>query len=180
MNYFDGEKEILRSDNDELVLTNIRVRQSIYSSGFAKISSMMLEEVSGCETTYRSQPIFLIVAIIALIAALGFLIGDSQNLGAIVLSGLAAAASALCFFRSRRQVLSISAGIGRIDSRITRERMETCEQFIDALEKAKNERYTLRISADRLAAFVFFDIVIEVDSVLMNGRRRTSFGAKFS
>ncbi len=57
-----GEKVVMSSLNDELVLTNFRVKYESQSGGGSAYKSIPLHKVSACALTTQTHPIYLIIA----------------------------------------------------------------------------------------------------------------------
>jgi hypothetical protein len=113
-----GEQIISNLNNGRLLLTSHRVRSRVQGLGVSGMTSIMLEDVVSTSILAQSKPILLLIA-----AALGFL-------------GLAAL--------DTRAALSIASAGASIDVAIGESSDHVLRQFIDALEAAKDQRFTDR------------------------------------
>ena len=133
MELFPDERVLLESDTKELVLTTHRVRLQARQFGRARLTSILLSELQGCEISYTSSPSLLIIGGLTLL--FGFLIGDTlaviigTTLGLLIIGA---------YLYSRRQVMQLSAGFVAIKVRVEGMGMQNATRFIDALEAAKN------------------------------------------
>lgn len=140
MNDLPGEKIIIESDNTVLVLTTHRVRYDAMGKGTGwadrtELVSIMLEELAACAIMRTSYPILLLLAL------MGLLIVLLVNGGAIV--GIVLTLVSLGgFLASRRHVLLLaSTGGVRIQVNIASMSLQAVREFIDEVEKVKNQRF---------------------------------------
>jgi hypothetical protein len=140
MTYLLGEKILMESDNKTLVLTTHRVRYDAIGKGKgwadrAELISIMLEEVASCAITRISYPFLLWLALLGL--ALAILAQDRALIGLAI-----AILSAGGYILSRRLVLLItSSGGGQIQINIGGMSLQAVRDFVDEIEKAKNQRF---------------------------------------
>jgi hypothetical protein len=140
MTYLPGEKILMESDNKTLVLTTHRVRYDAIGKGKgwadrAELISIMLEEVASCAITRISYPFLLWLALLGL--ALAILAQDRALIGLAI-----AILSAGGYILSRRLVLLItSSGGGQIQFNIGGMSLQAVRDFVDEIEKAKNQRF---------------------------------------
>jgi hypothetical protein len=140
MNYFPGEKMLVESDNKTLVLTTHRVRYDAIGKGGGwadrtELVSIMLEELASCAITRTSYPFLLLLALVGLVLAI--LVEDRAIVG-IAIAVLFAGG----FFLSQRQVLLLtSSGGGQIQINTGSMSLQAVRDFVDEIEKAKNQLF---------------------------------------
>ena len=140
MNRLPGEKVLLESDNQTLVLTTHRVRYDAIgkSGGWAdrtELVSIMLEELASCAITHIRYPILLLLALVGVLLAViveeRAIVGIAQ---AVFFAGV--------FFMSQRQELLLTAAGGtRIQVNANNMPLSALRDFVDEVERAKNERF---------------------------------------
>jgi hypothetical protein len=138
MNYFPGETLLIESDNKVLALTTHRVRYDAIGRGGGwadrtELVSIMLEEVASCAITRTSYPILLLLALAGLVLAL---LADDMAIIGVALAVLFAGG----FFLSQRQVLLIASAGGKIQVNTAGMSLQSVREFVDEIEKAKNQR----------------------------------------
>jgi hypothetical protein len=116
-----------------LVLTTHRVRLQARQFGRARLTSILLSELQGCEISYTSSPSLLIIGGLTLL--FGFLIGDTLAVTIGTILGLLIIGA---YLYSRRQVMQLSAGLVAIKVRVEGMGMQNATRYIEALEAAKN------------------------------------------
>jgi hypothetical protein len=140
MNHFPDEKVLIESDNKTLVLTTHRVRYDAIGKGGGwadrtELVSMMLEELAACAITRLSYPVLLLLALACLLLAL--VVEDRAIIGVALAIFFVGG-----FFLSQRQVLLlISAGGGKIQVNTGGMTLQAVRDFVDEVEKAKNQRF---------------------------------------
>ncbi len=135
MNLLPNEKVLLRSDEEDLVLTTHRVRYQAKAWRNVEIRSIMLDELASCALTRSKNTMFLVAA------ALSLIFGD-----AVIAAGsgkVLAALLVLAYFTNRRQILALASAGTRISFDIEGMAPETVVQFIERAEAAKNSRYLI-------------------------------------
>lgn len=145
MNLLPGEKILLQSEDKNVVVTSHRARLGMQTTGFSKVTSIMLDEVSTCEVTSTSKPWLLVAALV--IFLIGLYAGTSNNpfsrsdptamLGGTII-GLF---FAIAYFATRQKVISLRSSSGAINLQTQGMSMENAVVFIDTVEAAKNDRY---------------------------------------
>jgi len=143
VNLMPGEKVLLQSEAGTLILTTHRIRHQTESFGYARIISIMHEELASCAMLRTSYPVFLVLA--ALCAAGGLLItvanrGDAAPLG---LGLLLALILVVLFLASRQEVVSLASSGATIRVSTRSMKRGAAKDFLDAIEAAKNARYLL-------------------------------------
>ena len=138
MSLLTDEKVILESERNEVSLTTHRVRYESRKRGFAKVVSIMLGSLTSSEITHRSQPWMLVLAAAFMRFALYLAtVPNSSTFMAIML--IIAGALVVAYFLTREEVVSLASPSAAIKFR-AKSRAST-EQFIDAVARAKNDRY---------------------------------------
>jgi hypothetical protein len=139
MKLIDNETKILESDDKSIILTSHRIRQESKQWGKMQIKSIMLEHVSSCEYDRKSNPIYLIIGLIAMIFGAGLAFGGNQ--GEIGLIGVAIGFVLLIFYWiTIRKGLLVSSSSAKIVMNTNGMKDENIKTFIDKLEEAKNIR----------------------------------------
>ncbi len=127
-----GERIIMSSDNDMLILTNMRVRLNAKNSGNSKLISITLDAVAACGLATRSYPILLLLGLCAVLAGL-----TQHNESQLVLI-IVGVLLVLSYFPSRSAVMTIASS-GKSEIIIPAKGMgrDAIIEFIDALEAEK-------------------------------------------
>jgi hypothetical protein len=131
MELMKGEKQILESDQGQIILTTHRVRLDISMVGRRKIVSMMLNEVSSCSLKYKSNTTLIILAVASFV--LGIMGGSKTIVGGIIGACIFGAA----FYITRKQVLTISSSGESMSIETKGLSSSEVAEFIDSAEKAK-------------------------------------------
>lgn len=143
LNLMSGERVLLKSEGGTLILTTHRIRHQTESFGYARIISIMLEELASCAMVRTSYPLFLVLA--ALCAAGGLLItvanrGDAAPLG---LGLVLALILVVLFLASRQEMVSLASAGATIRVSTRSMKRGEAKDLLDATEAAKNLRYLL-------------------------------------
>jgi len=138
MNLMPGEKQLMESDNRELILTSHRLRFEGKRWGRGQVTSIMLDSLTSCEITYATRPALLVIA--ALIATffvskMGVIMADVFFGGMAVAGGFVVA-----YYSTHRQVISLSSPTASIRLNTGGMSLDVAKRFIDATEQAKSER----------------------------------------
>jgi hypothetical protein len=131
-----GEKKLLSSSDDRLVLTTHRVRFEARARGFSRTTSIMLEEVSACEIASTSKPWLIAVGILALF--IGFYLATPRDDQPKAIGLAVAAVCVLAYVATRRQVISVRSSGGAINVPTRGMGLDKAKEFIDHVELAKN------------------------------------------
>lgn len=137
--YFTDETLIAESDNKQVILTTHRIRHQ--SSSQVNVTSFMLEKVSSIQTTYQSAVVLLILGILFCVA--GPAAGSDPKLKELLPAGLLIGGLLIVIFLvSRKHTVVITAECGtKITFEIKGDKREIMDDFINKIEKAKNDRY---------------------------------------
>lgn len=133
-NLFLGEQVIISSDNNTITLTNMRIRKELRSWGNSFNQSILLQHITSCEVKHKSNPIFLILSAISILASVYYYsqpYGESQ--GQIPL--LFAAAFALIYFLDRRSYIVIGSPSTKMYIKVSGGRTSSLD-FISSVEAA--------------------------------------------
>lgn len=141
MNLMIDEKILMDGDNKQITLTTHRVRQENKKWGKLDLISIMLEQVTSCQYSKKSKPIFLIIGF--LLFGLAFIIGSQEGEdGPVIASGIALFGLVLIiiYFFTIERGLFISSATAKIKLNTKGMKDENIKLFIDKLEVAKNNR----------------------------------------
>jgi hypothetical protein len=144
MKLMADEKILLSSNDDELVLTNIRVRLESESFGHARIVSIMLEELASCAITRISHPVFLVIAVICFLGGALIAANGRGNDNALIAGIVLAVVFVLIYLVNRQQVLALASAGATINVNTQGMKLDDVRAFIDRAEAAKNARYLVR------------------------------------
>lgn len=106
MKLFDNEQLISQSDNNQVVLTSKRIRQT---ENGKDITSIMLEKISSIEVRHQSFIVALVAGIIILAVAFFMLKTDE---GAAQVTAVVGVVLILFYFFTRKHIISISSDGG--------------------------------------------------------------------
>lgn len=141
MNLMIDEKILMDGDNKQITLTTHRIRQENKKWGKLDLISIMLEQVTSCQYSKKSKPIFLIIGF--LLFGLAFIIGSQEGEdGPVIASGIALIGLVLIiiYFFTIERGLFISSATAKIKLNTKGMKDENIKLFIDKLEVAKNNR----------------------------------------
>lgn len=145
MRLLTNEQVIGGFAGDRLTLTSHRLIYKTQSWGKARLSSIMLEELSFIEVGYQSNIRLPVAATITL--GLGFLLQRYANFlglnGALALAfcGLVAIALFVAFLCTRKQVLLIASSGGKIPVDLTGVGFSESEEFFHYVYACKDARF---------------------------------------
>ena len=107
MSLLNGETIILSSENDELLLTNYRVKYEVVSHSRSAYKSVPIKKISACSLSTRSYPIFLVIAGLAMIG-----IFVLPEVGQRIAAGVFAALLVAIYFGTRNGQIEIFSDSG--------------------------------------------------------------------
>lgn len=135
MRLIDGEQVVLESNERRLVLTTHRLR---YLNEENKLYSVMLEEISSCQIWHSHHPGLIVFALIVLVTSLVL----TRFGEAIIVLGFCVFLFLLILYLvNRKSILTVTFSGGCLNMPIKRLSFKQIEEFIDELEKAKNQRF---------------------------------------
>jgi uncharacterized membrane protein len=138
-----------------LTVTTHRVRETLKGRGVGQVTSIMLDEVTGCEVAHLSRPTLLYVAALSVVAGVaGWMMqsdssGQDRNNGgpALLFLGIVVAVVLVAaYFATRKNVVRVSSASTKIEVPLTGVGFDKAVEVIDVVESAKNEHYWMRKS----------------------------------
>ncbi len=147
MKFMNGEKLILESDNKNLILTTHRIR-FIQKLGFGKteVISIMLENLDGCKFRYIGKKHFLIIAFLSFVTGLTLEVLRPSNNEIFITGLIISLIFYILYYITRKAVISLYAGELTMNVLVKRMGIEKVTDFIDEVEKAKNDRMSIIFS----------------------------------
>lgn len=145
MNLLSGEQ--ICCEMNRLTLTNYRIRfnpNPEETGGEKRIISIMLEHVTSSRLCSVSQPATLIIGLLLIIIGLlGAAIVPKFAILAVIPIGIGGVLT-LIYFLTRHNQLLISSPTISICCRIEKKSFGECEELLDKIENAINNRYLSR------------------------------------
>jgi len=138
MKYMQNELPLLESDDKSIVLTTHRIRQQDKQWGKLHMKSIMLQHVSSCEYKRESNPLYLILGLIAVV--FGFIIGSrgGHDSGTITVLSFAFGIGFLAMYRlTAKKGLLVSSSSTKILMNTSHMKDESIVAFVNKLEEAK-------------------------------------------
>lgn len=142
MNLLPGERVLIETSSKSLVLTTHRIRFQKGNSSDLQIQSIMLEELASCSLVRKSQPGFLIIAILCLL--IGLFVGVTtrrDNEIIFVISLVIAIIFILVYYASQEQIIEFASSGTIIKFKTKGMSLDSARNLIEQAEKAKNARY---------------------------------------
>lgn len=131
----EGEHRVLSSMDDQLVLTNLRVRHRRKRFGTEKMESITLDAVSHCGLISKSYPLLIALAILCFLVGIVSTDADNGYGGLFYLFGVAAL---VLYVAYRPAILTISStGEQSIDVLTRGMSTDTITSFLEAVDSAK-------------------------------------------
>ena len=135
MKMMKDEHSLGQGGNGRLEITNLRVRYTVTTTGAARVSSIMIDQVASCVVHYTS---YVILLVFGALSGMAGLYSFSHNGGGpafmmLFFSALFIAA----YFLTRRHVVSIGSASASIDVPITGMSTDDVVGIIDTIEEAK-------------------------------------------
>lgn len=137
---FEGEEIITQSDENTIVLTNIRIRYSDIEYSRASIVSIMLEKVSSIEAYFSSNLYLLMFGVLGTLFGVITMYNHTNNEYSVLalIVGLILIAA---YFSSRKYLIVISPdGGSQIRFHAKGMKKETVFDFINKVERAADTR----------------------------------------
>ena len=144
MELLSDEQILLTSNDNSTILTTHRVRYQTKIGGKTSFSSIMLEMLSSCEFTQKTNPALLWLSVVFLLIgiSLGFMVDENSYyvLGGIILAII----FFIAYYLYRRGMILLSCAGANIYLPVSRMSVEKMIEFVNAIESAKNKRYLLQ------------------------------------
>lgn len=151
MNLMQGERVLMQSASENLILTTHRIRHESESFGQSQIISILLEELASSAMERTSVLLFLVLAALCLgvgLVATAIVAITTSSLGfSIVGLGLSVASAgvfALVYLFTQEQVLTFASAGAMIKISVNEMTAEGARDFLEMTEVAKNTRYLSR------------------------------------
>jgi hypothetical protein len=129
----DEETIITRSQSDEIILTTHRIRQQFGSTNTMK--SIMLDQISCVKAKTDSNPVLLVLGILALIVT-PFLLSETERSYGMI-TCIIGIALALMYYFTRRSIISVYAGVHVIEFHTKGMDEDKVVTFINSVEEAR-------------------------------------------
>ena len=160
---FSNEKIITISEGEQVTVTNYRVNYTFKTWGHSSYESIFLENISLVRTFYKSRPIFLYLAGLALLLAIitwyndepGFTNANVDNVLALSLIG-SAIIFVIIWSITRPRIITLYSDSGqRIELNVPQWSSEEAISFLDIVQLTKAQRVFELYSADSTAVQTF-------------------------
>jgi hypothetical protein len=141
MKMLENETKLMEGDNKQIILTSHRIRQEYRIFGKLRLKSIMLEHITSCEYDKKSNPLLLIIGILAIGFGIAVLnsIGHNEELIGII-SIIAGTILIIAYLTTIKKLLYISSPSAKILINTDGMKDENIIAFIDRIEEAKNDR----------------------------------------
>ena len=143
LNLMPGEKVLLKSEGGTLILTTHRIRHQTESFGYARIISIMLEELASCAMVRTSYPLFLVLAALCAVGGLLITVANRGDAAPFGLGLVLALILVVLFLASRQEMVSLASAGATIRVSTRSMKRGEAKDLLDATESAKNARYLL-------------------------------------
>jgi hypothetical protein len=128
-----GEKNVVASDGDTIVLTNFRVRHRTSGAGKGRFLSITLDSVASCGVVTTSHPILLVIGVLSAVG--GFVQNDDTVRFVLPIFGVLLL---IAYALTRAAMLTISSNGGQhIAVPAKSMSRDAIIEFIDAVDQAK-------------------------------------------
>ena len=142
MKLLSNEVEVLKVNDNQVVLTNQRVYMKTNTTGFSKTITIFLEDISSIETSYKSNYPLQIIAGMCLLSSLYFgLISHEYGSNSTNISIGATVIFYALYWVSRQHIISISSdGGSALSFKIRSMKESEVEDFIYSVQESKSQR----------------------------------------
>lgn len=141
MHFLSDEDLIVSSNENKVILTNLRIHLSDSEWGRSYSNTLFLEDISSIEVRYRSNIIFLGLGILGLLAWLGVATNESVSTRQSMLYLGVAIVLLVLYWLSRKHVISISPNGGKsINFEVSSMDSLQIEDFVGKVQEAKLSR----------------------------------------
>lgn len=143
MNLLANEQTITSSNENKVILTNLRLQTKDKDWGQSYSNTIFLEDISSIEVRYKSNIIFLILAGLALLMWAAQSMNSFSSGGQSTFAFVIAVVFALLYWFTRRHVISVTPDGGKaINFVVSNMGTQQIEDFVDKVQVAKMERIT--------------------------------------
>jgi len=140
MNLLSNELILVKSNDDTIILTNLRIHMTSRKWGRSYQTTIFLEDISSIENVYKSNLSYLVFAIIAFLAGVVYLTSRDLVLY-IYMSFILGGIFLTLWLRNRgQQVTFCSKGGSSLTFFVDRINREQVEEFIQKVEEARLQR----------------------------------------
>lgn len=137
----DNESIIKQSGNDLITLTNFRLLYNDSTWGSGHISSIMLEKISSVEIHHKGRPVFIILALITLLAFVALAAAEEIYPDAFPAYLVIAGVFLLIYFFTRNSVVTITSdGGSKINFSAQKIGKKSLLEFMNQIDLAKLKR----------------------------------------
>ena len=138
MNLLTNEETLITSKGNNIILTNRRIYMKQSQWGSAYSISIFLEDISSLETKYNSNIIFILLAVISVLAGVYLAKENGQALVAGLIFG---ALFLALWFYTRKHIISISSdGGASLNFKVEGMADDKIDAFIASVSDAKLKR----------------------------------------
>jgi len=135
---FPDEKIILKSDNNQVILTSHRICYEYKEWSRAYNQSIMLEHITSCENHFMKNKWLLIFSFIFLISGISSVAkGEDDVFGILILFSFA---FVFMFWLTRKSFIVIGSPSTKMNINVKRMRRDKVLSFINSVEQAKHLR----------------------------------------
>ena len=140
MKYLQGEKELITTSNNHLILTNYRIIKSEQVWGKSYRIDIFLENISSVESQFKSYPILLLLAVLGIIGGI-----FSENIEVGIALGVF---FVLIWWFSRKHLITIMPDGGNplniLAERMTQEKINELMFFIQQAKFLRTQELYIR------------------------------------
>jgi hypothetical protein len=143
MTLLPNEHEVLTSNENKIVLTNKRVHMTDKEWGRSYSITIFLEDISTTQTLYKSNILWLILAVLSLLLfAYTFIASDRYyDMTPVKVSFVVGLIFLALYWFSRRHIISIHSDGGKpLEFLVNKMSDQQIEHFFDKVQSAKEER----------------------------------------
>ena len=143
MTLLENEKNLDFLEKNSVVLTNYRITKE---DGNSYKIAIFLKNISSIIAHYKTEPIFIILGAISLIAGVVLVLhGDLNSFG--IASFVLCAVLFAAYFLTKKHVITVSSDGGeKMVIEVQKKSHERIEEFITNIQQAKQGKYYIRSS----------------------------------
>jgi hypothetical protein len=140
MHLLPNKESLVTSNQDKIILTNQRIHLTDKQWGRSHQITLFLENISSIENVYKSNPVYILVAVLGLLVGMAAY-GREYETGMTFVSFTAAVIFLLLWLNSRKHMVTIcSNGGAKLNFLVEGMGEGQVQDFIDKLETAKASR----------------------------------------